>query len=390
MKTLNYLILLFLAILVSGCHSREVPADLQEQLDIIVKEAVPQGGESLCDVTFKMSDGALLIARGVTDMPEAKERIIGLLETRGMKYADSITLLPDPAVVDKPWGLVSVSVCNMRSRRSHTSELVTQALMGTPVQILDKQGGWLLIRTPDFYTGWTDDPVAELSDVEHEAWKAGERLNYTGYTGVITDAGGGTVSDAVFGIILARTGSRGDHWTVALPDGRTGEVKKGETEDFRKWAVNASIEPARLVSFAMQFMGTPYLWGGTSTKMLDCSGLTKTVYYYGGVILTRDASGQMRYGDVVSIDNPLETLRPGDLLFWGRERNGRVSITHTGLYIGDGEYIHSSALVRINSFDPGKANYNAYLREILQGARRVTGFTEGKGLQRLSENSWYF
>jgi hypothetical protein len=390
MKPLNYLILLIIVIQLAGCNKKEVPSDLKERLDSIAAVMVPQHAESLCDVSLVMSEGGILTARGETDMPGAKKAIIEMLDKSGYTYADSITVLPDAAVVDKPWGLVSVSVCNIRTKPSHAAEMATQALMGTPVKILNKRGGWLLLQTPDSYIGWTDDPVTELSDEELEAWKKGDRLIYMGHTGVITGSKGETVSDAVFGVIVVRTGERGGNWTVLLPDGRSGEVKKQESADFGKWAESATIEPERLITFARLFMGTPYLWGGTSAKGVDCSGFTKTIYYYGGVILTRDASGQFRYGEEVNIEKPCETLAPGDLLYFGRERDGKKRITHTGMYIGDTEFIHSSRLVKINSFDSTRTNYSSYLLEILQGARRVTGFTTGKGLERVSQHPWYF
>ena len=390
MKPLNYLALSLIIIQLAGCQKKEVPAELTEKLDAIAAEMVPQHAESLCDVSLVMSDGGIITAKGETDLPGAKSAIIEMLEKSGLTYADSINLLPDASVADKPWGLVSVSVCNIRTKPSHSAEMATQALMGTPVRMLTKRGGWMLIQTPDSYIGWTDDPVAVLNDSELAAWKGSDRLIYLGHTGVITDRKGETVSDIVFGVIVVRTGSIGDNWTVMLPDGRTGEVRKQETDDFKKWAASASIEPERLIRFAKTFLGTPYLWGGTSTKGVDCSGFTKTIYYYGGVIMTRDASGQLRYGEEVSIENPCKSLAPGDLLFFGRERDGKIRITHTGMYIGDTEFIHSSRLVRINSFDSTRTNYSAYLLEILQGARRVTGFTVGKGLERVSQHGWYF
>jgi len=390
MKPLNYLILSLIVFQLAGCQKKEVPAQLTEQLDSVAAVMVPQHAESICEVSLTMSDGGIIIAKGATNLPEAKNAISELLEKSGRAWADSITVLPDPAVVDKPWGLITVSVCNIRTKPSHAAEMATQALMGTPVKVLDKRGGWLLIQTPDLYTGWTDDPTAELSDEDLAVWKGSDRLIYTGHTGVITDSRGATVSDIVFGVILVKTGARGEYWTVALPDGRTGEVRKQEAEDFGKWAENASIEPQRLIRFARTFMGSPYLWGGTSTKGVDCSGFTKTIYYYGGVIMTRDASGQFRYGEEVSIEKPLETLAPGDLLYFGRVRDGKKRITHTGMYIGDTEFIHSSGMVKVNSFDSTRTNYSAYLLEILQGARRVTSFTEGKGLERVSQHTWYF
>ena len=390
MKPLNYLVLLLCVFQLAGCQQKEVPAELQEQLDSIAAGMVPQSAESIVDVNLVMSDGGVITAKGETDLPDAKSAIIEMLEKSGIEYADSITVMPDPAVVEKPWGLITVSVCNIRTRPSHAAEQSTQALMGTPVRILNKRGGWYLVQTPDSYIGWTDNDLAELSDDELAAWKGSDRLIYTEHTGVVAGSNGETVSDIVFGVIVTRTGSRGDKWTVVLPDGRSGEIKKNESTDFRTWAEGADIESQGLIRFAKSFMGAPYLWGGTSTKGVDCSGFTKMIYYSGGVILTRDASGQFRYGEEVSIEKPCETLAPGDLLYFGRVRDGKPRITHTGMYIGDTEFIHSSGMVKVNSFDPTRTNYSAYLLEILQGARRVTTFTQGKGLERVSQHSWYF
>ncbi|MDZ7634550.1 MAG: SH3 domain-containing protein [Bacteroidales bacterium] len=186
MKPLNYLILLLCVIQLAGCQKKEVPADLQEQLDSIAAVMVPQHGEALCDINMVMEEGGSITVKGETNLPGAKEEILALLGRSGYSFTDSITVLPDPAVVTKPWGLVTVSVCNMRSRPSHAAEMVTQVLMGTPVKILNKRGGWLLVQTPESYLGWTDDPVAELSDSGLVAWKTSGRLIYMKNTGVIT------------------------------------------------------------------------------------------------------------------------------------------------------------------------------------------------------------
>jgi hypothetical protein len=393
MKPLNYVILLLCVLQLAGCQQKEVPADLKEQLDSIAAEMVPQSAESIVDVELMMSGGGVITAKGETDLPAAKSAIIELLEKSGIEYADSITVMPDPAVVDKPWGLITVSVCNIRTRPSHAAEQSTQALMGTPVRILNKRGGWHLVQMPDSYIGWVRNTVVEMTHDEMVAWRGSDRVIYLGHTGVISDSRGETVSDVTFGAILVKNGTRGDKWTVILPDGRTGEVNKSESAIFKTWAESVSIEPQRLISFARLFMGTPYLWGGTSTKGVDCSGYTKLIYYFGGIIMTRDASAQFRYGDEVSIEKPVESLAPGDLLYFGSNNDGKKDITHTGIYMGDTEFIHATAgpgMVIVNSFDSTRTNYSAYLLGILQGARRVTTFTEGKGLERVSQHSWYF
>ena len=392
MKSWKYLIIILCTVQITGCQNKEVPSDLQTQLDSISAAMVPQHAEALCDLSLVMNKGKNITVRGETNLPEAKDKILDLLTRSGYTYIDSITVLPDTSVVKKPWGLVSVSVCNIRSRPAHAAEQITQALMGTPVRILNKRGGWHLVQMPDSYIGWVRNTVVELTDDEMVAWKGSDRLIYLGHTGVITDGRGETVSDVSFGAILVKNGTRGDKWTVVLPDGRTGEVKKNEAAEFRTWAESVNIEPQRLIRFARSFMGTPYLWGGTSTKGVDCSGYTKMIYYYGGVIMTRDASSQFRYGDEVMIEKPLESLAPGDLLYFGSVRDGKKNITHTGMYIGDTEFIHASGsgMVIINSFDSTRTNYSANLLQILQGARRVTTFAEGKGLERVSQHNWYF
>lgn len=94
-----------------------------------------------------------------------------------------------------------------------------------------------------------------------------------------------------------------------------------------------SISSNSVIAYASNFLGTPYLWGGTTTAGFDCSGFTQYVYRHFGIQLGRTTYDQINDGYSVSRDQ----LQPGDLVFYGQGG----SPTHMGIYIGNGMYIHS-------------------------------------------------
>ena len=81
-----------------------------------------------------------------------------------------------------------------------------------------------------------------------------------------------------------------------------------------------------IVRCALKLIGLPYLWGGTSSKGVDCSGFSKTVYYLNGLILNRDASQQALHGMHVDLSEGYGQLRPGDLLFFGSRENSKPGL----------------------------------------------------------------
>lgn len=90
------------------------------------------------------------------------------------------------------------------------------------------------------------------------------------------------------------------------------------------------------MAYALQFVGNPYVYGGTSlTNGTDCSGFTMSVYSYFGYSLPHQSGMQSGYGTPVSTDS----LLPGDLLFYS---SGGRGIGHVALYIGNGQVVHAS------------------------------------------------
>ena len=90
-----------------------------------------------------------------------------------------------------------------------------------------------------------------------------------------------------------------------------------------------------LFSFAQQFSGTPYVWGGTTPSGFDCSGFTQYVYGNSGVSLNRTAGDQMNQSTKISEGQ----AKPGDLVFFSY--NGGSSIDHVGIYMGNGQMINA-------------------------------------------------
>jgi len=117
-----------------------------------------------------------------------------------------------------------------------------------------------------------------------------------------------------------------------------------------------------VVDVAIDAIGTPYEWGGTSDNGFDCSGLIQYAYGRYGIALPRVSHDQMRTG--IAVSPVRQRLREGDVLGFSESRAGRP--THVGLYLGGGRFIHSSSSgVRISSLD------NPYWRQSLVAARRI-------------------
>ncbi len=373
-----------------GCK-KQATDNFQNGIDSIGSAWVPDKREGIFEANL-YSSGADLILKGETSIPVAKEAVILFLKNRGVEFTDSLTLLPDKTAINKPWGLVNVSVCNLRSTSSYDSEMTSQALMGTPVRIFKKDGGWLLIQTPDRYLGWVDsDAIVSFTDGEHSAWKTSKRAFYSNKTGDIyaDQVSGKVISDIVAGCITELIGDSKGFFAVRLPDGRKGFIKKDESVFLDDLTTDKYLNPENLLATAVSFTGIPYLWGGTSVKGFDCSGFVKTVYYLNGIILARDASLQFRNGIQIGKEVYPDSLKTGDLLFFGSLRDGVPRATHVGMYTGDGEFINASGMVKINSLDSARDNFSSYRKKSFLGIRRIIGAETGKGIQRLLESNWY-
>jgi gamma-D-glutamyl-L-lysine dipeptidyl-peptidase len=391
MKLLLRLLPLFLII---GCSQPEVPISIKNGVDSISAKWAPDKREAIADVVLAIDSTGRFNLKGETDLPGLKNEIMEYLEDQKVEYTDNLIVLPDLSKITKPWGLITISVASMKREPSFSSEMVSQAIMGTPVKILKNRGSWSLVQTPDYYIGWIiDSSIQELDEAEFESWKNSVRYIYMYRSGDIFPGKDSNtlVSDIVNGSIVVDSGGGKEGIArVALPDGRSGWIAKDVIMDFDKWCSTVKPDPQKMITFARSLVGYPYMWGGTSTKAIDCSGFTRIIYFTGGIILARDASQQFKHGIYVDISKSLDYLEPGDLLYFGYvNREGIERITHTGMYIGNTEVIHSSGMVRINSLDSTRANYSSYLGKGLRGARRIIGTESARGNEKVALHNWY-
>lgn len=371
-------------ILFQGC-TRDLEK-IRQEIEKISSDFVPDRRTDICTVEVIKHSRDTLILKGETTIAEAKNTILKTSGDYQKTFIDSIIILPDTILNKNFRGLATLSVINLRKEPDHSSELVSQVVMGTPVQILKTDGSWLLVRTPERYISWTESSsVRTVSEAEMDEWKNADRVVYEKNSGWIFSniAGTGIIGDLVAGCILARTGESGAFSRVMLPDGREGFTETASLVPFGQFRSNTPTEEG-VIERASLMTGIPYLWGGSSSKGADCSGFVQNVFFLNGLVVARDASQQARYGDPVDISVGFSQLRTADLLFFGSP--GRIS--HVAIYKGGGEYIHSSGRVQVNSLDSTKINYSKYRRSSLVKAVRILGSAD-PGIVPLNIHPWY-
>jgi hypothetical protein len=212
-------------LLLAGCGTEHGKQRAEEILADARQQLAPDRRTVVFDVHPEVR-GRFLTLRGEVHDLELKERLLRFVRDTGeFEPVDSLRTLPDPELGTTTVGIVSLSVANFRQKPSHSAEMATQALLGTPLKILKKEHGWLYVQTPEGYLCWTDDRITEMTPEEYHEWLARERLIVTSEFALVrttTSAAAIPVSDVVAGCILGLKSRAGSSYEVLYPDGRTG------------------------------------------------------------------------------------------------------------------------------------------------------------------------
>ena len=321
---------------------------------------------------------------------------------------------------EKRWAVVELSTIYMRLQPDYEAALETQELMGTVVEIVGEKSYWREIVSPQPYKAWaTSKGLVEMSTKEIEEYKAAPKVMFNDLYGhVYTQpaADSQTICDLVGGDILrivpqdvkrtkgqkTREALKGKWTQIMLPSGKTGYIPTSQLTPHKGFISIAKGEgnsesiseqtTEAIITQAHKLLGVPYLWGGMSSKGVDCSGLVRISHIMNGILLPRNASQQIHCGDRIPMNinrsfwedrsdaeafkaemtGRIAELKRGDLVFFGTpasQEGQKDRVTHVGIYLGDGKIIHSSHLVRINSLIPGEADYYENAHRLLGAIR---------------------
>lgn len=258
---------------------------------------------------------------------------------------------------------------NVRQKPTASSQSLVQVEKGRTASVLGEESGWYKLKFPGGTVGYVRKDMVVIVSPAKSATKSTTKQVKGTEQGV---APGGVVTITAEDVILRAgpstkqpvvaklrkgteaqvIGRHGQWLKVTFPGGATGFVHNSLTSAKQ---IVASVPPAadrsELISTARRYLGVRYLYGGETSRGFDCSGFVYFLYRtVEGVTLPRTSAEQATAGVPVK----KEDLQPGDLVFF---RTGRsVRTNHSGIYIGDGNFIHASSgggQVRIDSITTG-------------------------------------
>ena len=264
-------------------------------------------------------------------------------------------------------GTVTADALRLRDTPAAEGEILATASGGTSVVVLEDTGnGWYKVNF-NTVEGYMSSEYLTVSTTADAALgyglvdTDGSSLNMRAAAGTSYD----TVASIPGGTVLELEGVD-NGWYKITYSGKTGYVSSDyitiTTEPDATETARSDLG-AQIVAYAEEYLGTPYVLGGNGPNQFDCSGFTKYVYSHFGYTLNRTATDQLQNGVSVSKDE----LQPGDLVFFKYRTSKPVS--HVGIYIGNGEFIHASTnryVVQIDQMESGHyANVYVYARRII-------------------------
>jgi hypothetical protein len=224
------------------------------------------------------------------------------------------------------YGICNLGIVPLRLEPSDASEMVSQVLYGTHFKVLERRKKWSRLRIAfDNYEGWIDNKQFMLID-ESVYNNIAVQPQY--------------LSKNLIDFVINEKQN-----LVPIPLGAVLDHCQMLNHTFEGNLDQVTLGREHILSTALLYLNSPYLWGGMTPFGIDCSGFTQMVYKLNGYQLNRDASQQATQGEPLSF---IEESLPGDLAFFD---NSEGNIIHVGIIMEDHHIIHAHGQVRIDRID---------------------------------------
>lgn len=259
-------------------------------------------------------------------------------------------------------GAETTTAVNLRTGAGTGNAIIATVSEGTALIVeADTGSGWYKVNY-DGESGYMSADYlsfSETMDLTAQGWVDGSDVRMRAAAGTDSEI----VRVTTYGESVEILGVDGE-WYKVSAGGKTGYIRGDYvsfTEPDPSQAPAAGSIGEQIVALAEQFLGTPYVWAGSSPSGFDCSGFVSYVFKNFGYTVNRTAASM--YSNGVAVDK--SELQIGDAVFFA---SSSESIGHVGIYIGDGEFIHSSSgcgYVTISGLD------ESYYSRMYVGARRI-------------------
>lgn len=222
---------------------------------------------------------------------------------------------------------VITDTLRVREKPNTDSTIVTLIGANEEMQIIKEKGDWLAVKIDEDLKGYVSKEYVKIEfDFDYATSLEEERLKELREIR-IQEENAANQEEIV----------QNEQQNSVQENSQKSEEKQTSNDNNKSSDSEKQTSSSRqkIVDYAVQFVGNPYVYGGTSlTNGTDCSGFTQGVYRHFGVSINRTSREQANNGRSVSLDN----VKPGDLIFY---KNGST-IGHVALYIGDGKVVHAS------------------------------------------------
>lgn len=346
---------------------------LDSILRVALRELAPDPRTTVLDLRLEGTTGTLTLAGETTEPGTISALLERLAAAVGTTPRDDVVRLPDPTLGETRFGLVRSAIAPLHAEPRISSTQVSQFALGHRLDLLSRRGYWWRVRGEDGYIGWLHHGYLETGTGEWaRSWERGEGGEPAVSTGAeLVDDEGRILLYLPWGARVVRDQPA----SYRLPDGRRGSIGAGELVDADRMRDRFPCRGDSIIRSTRRWLGTPYLWGGTTRAGADCSGLVQSIFWMHGLALPRDSDQQARVGAGVleaggaRLDFSL--LRPADLLFFSEHDDRRVS--HVAISLGGSSIIHSALSngeVAVNDLN-GTLELEEQLRQAFVRAQRI-------------------